>query len=246
MTTIKPVAGVLHNLPPLPSPEYDRCETASGVRLFSEDQMCDFAREHEVAVTTRLAEAAPEANVAGGKQLREIIGDYLAALYVCNRVWEAWSVGTMTEDDFVLASETEFVEELAQAIEGASTPPAPTQHTAPVGYRFKARLWVSGNTFEEKWTFSEHWREGCEPMFAASTPQPAVQADPAGAGNLPDPGAAHRNAIEESTLEFDAFVNGKTVKWWQQEKFAVALAAFEAGRALAASAGAVKALPGAG
>ena len=45
----------------------------------------------------------------------------------------------------------------------------------------------------------------------------------------PDAAAAHKNAIEASTPEFDAFVNGKTIMWWQQEKFAIALAAFEAG-----------------
>lgn len=38
-------------------------------------------------------------------------------LYCCTRVWEAWSVGTMTEDDFVPANnDTDIVADLAQEL----------------------------------------------------------------------------------------------------------------------------------
>jgi hypothetical protein len=37
--------------------------------------------------------------------------------YVCTRVWEAWQVGTMTEDDFVPLNETERVDEIVQLIQ---------------------------------------------------------------------------------------------------------------------------------
>jgi len=35
----------------------------------------------------------------------EVLQDY----YSCNRVWSAWSSGTMTEDDFVLAREDNLI-----------------------------------------------------------------------------------------------------------------------------------------
>lgn len=53
------------------------------------------------------------------EQIASIVRDHLTAVYCCTRVWEAWSVGTMGEDDFVPASETEMPEEVAQAIVAA-------------------------------------------------------------------------------------------------------------------------------
>lgn len=50
------------------------------------------------------------------QRLREIIDEHLTAAYACTRVWEAWSVGTMAEDDFVPLRETEFVDDLTAAI----------------------------------------------------------------------------------------------------------------------------------
>lgn len=35
---------------------------------------------------------------------------------VCNRVWEAWSYGTMSDDDFENASETDLPDEVAKAV----------------------------------------------------------------------------------------------------------------------------------
>lgn len=60
------------------------------------------------------------------ENLRSLISDHLTSMYACTRVWEAWGVGTMTEDDFTPARETDFVEDLARAIEAAAltTPPA--------------------------------------------------------------------------------------------------------------------------
>lgn len=50
------------------------------------------------------------------EQIREVIGQHLTSMYACTRVWEAWSVGTMSEDDFVPAGETEFADDLANTI----------------------------------------------------------------------------------------------------------------------------------
>lgn len=48
--------------------------------------------------------------------IKQIIIDHLTAVYVCNRVWEAWNVGTMDRDDFEPAQETDLPDELADAL----------------------------------------------------------------------------------------------------------------------------------
>jgi hypothetical protein len=56
------------------------------------------------------------------ERLIEIISAHLTSMYACTRVWSAWNVGTMGQDDFVEAAETEFPGELADAILSALTP----------------------------------------------------------------------------------------------------------------------------
>lgn len=53
-------------------------------------------------------------------QLHDIIGEHLTAAYACTRVWDAWSVGTMSQDDFTPLAETDFQDELADAILAAA------------------------------------------------------------------------------------------------------------------------------
>ena len=56
--------------------------------------------------------------------LREALASALTSVYVCGRVWSAWGVGTMTEDDFSAASECdELLDELVSAV---TTPPQRT------------------------------------------------------------------------------------------------------------------------
>lgn len=50
------------------------------------------------------------------KELRDKISSLLADDYACTRVWEAWQVGTMAENDFIPLSETERVDEFMQLI----------------------------------------------------------------------------------------------------------------------------------
>lgn len=57
--------------------------------------------------------------------LAEIVRSHLTSTYHCTRVWEAWSVGTMTEDDFEPASESGMAEDIADAILAANPPRAP-------------------------------------------------------------------------------------------------------------------------
>ena len=57
------------------------------------------------------------------KRLSESLLPYLTGTYDCIRVWEAWSVGTMGEDDFEEVSENpERLNEIAQAVISALTP----------------------------------------------------------------------------------------------------------------------------
>lgn len=48
------------------------------------------------------------------KELTEIISGHLTSVYVCGRVWDA--SGTMSQDDFTEAGETDFPGDLATAI----------------------------------------------------------------------------------------------------------------------------------
>lgn len=62
------------------------------------------------------------------ERIAEIVRDHLDGIYCCTRVWEAWSVGTMSEDDFVPAAEIEMADEIAAALIAAgigTAKPAP-------------------------------------------------------------------------------------------------------------------------
>jgi hypothetical protein len=50
------------------------------------------------------------------EQIADIVREHLTSMYACTRVWEAWSVGTMTEDDFVPAEETDMADDIAAAL----------------------------------------------------------------------------------------------------------------------------------
>ncbi len=57
--------------------------------------------------------------------LREALASALTCVYVCGRVWSAWGVGTMGEDDFSPASECdEVLDELVSAVTAAAPQPA--------------------------------------------------------------------------------------------------------------------------
>jgi hypothetical protein len=48
--------------------------------------------------------------------LRDAIASCLTSVYICNRVWSAWSYGTMSQDDFIEARETEFLDDLVGVV----------------------------------------------------------------------------------------------------------------------------------
>ena len=49
-------------------------------------------------------------------ELRNRVVKMLSGDYACNRVWGAWQVGTMTQEDFEPLEETERVDELMNLI----------------------------------------------------------------------------------------------------------------------------------
>ncbi len=58
------------------------------------------------------------------EQMRDAFAQALTDVYVCNRVWSAWSYGTMTENDFSPASECdEVLDSLVQAAHGIGGTP---------------------------------------------------------------------------------------------------------------------------
>ena len=74
--------------------------------------------------------------------LRDALVDSLGCVYVCDRVWSAWSVGTMTQDDFFPAAESDDVlNALVEAVAKA-TPPAPVPLTQ--AWRDSAK-WLRNN-----------------------------------------------------------------------------------------------------
>lgn len=50
------------------------------------------------------------------ENIRDIVNNGLDGLLWCNRVWEAWSVGTMGPDDFSEVSDTDISEDLIGSI----------------------------------------------------------------------------------------------------------------------------------
>ena len=55
------------------------------------------------------------------EQIGDIVREHLRGLYYCGRVWEAWSAGTMSEDDFSPAEELETADEIADSLLAAMT-----------------------------------------------------------------------------------------------------------------------------
>lgn len=101
-----------------PSPKALRVELISTMR--------EAGQALRDALYTHPPHLAPVDPVAGGEALREAVRDALASelgdTYDCGRVWEAWSVGTMGEDDFTPVNDR--VDEIADAILAALKGPA--------------------------------------------------------------------------------------------------------------------------
>lgn len=66
------------------------------------------------------------------EELTEKIASMLHGTYHCSRVWEAWNVGTMSEEDFGQVDESDTPAEIAAEIHAmlAAAPEAPAQASA--------------------------------------------------------------------------------------------------------------------
>jgi hypothetical protein len=108
-------------LPPMP--EWAKMDNLNGmVPSEIRSALNEFGRE-----AVRLnAQAAPD----GLKEkLTDLLADGLRGTWHCNRVWEAWHVGTMSEDDFEPVEESDTPAELADAVIAmlSAAPAAPAQ-----------------------------------------------------------------------------------------------------------------------
>ena len=67
---------------------------------------------------------ALEGEPVTAERIADTVRDYLGDIFACTRVWEAWQVGTMTQNDFTPADETELADEIATAVAEIYTHPA--------------------------------------------------------------------------------------------------------------------------
>lgn len=108
-------------LPPLSKSDHPEPRTMqwSDLELYA---IKSYAR---AAVEADRAQRVPDVDALADK-----IAECLRGTYHCNRVWEAWHVGTMSQDDFEPVDESETPREIAEEIAAllAPTPaqPAPT------------------------------------------------------------------------------------------------------------------------
>ena len=70
---------------------------------------------------------ALEGEAVDVERIADTVRDYLGDIFECTRVWEAWQVGTMTQNDFTPADETELADDIAGAVATLYTHPASRQ-----------------------------------------------------------------------------------------------------------------------
>lgn len=76
-------------------------------------------------VPTEAAAMAATVPALNREALIDLIAEQLRGTYHCGRVWSAWSVGTMGEDDFSPVEESDTPAELADEIIAKLAPQAP-------------------------------------------------------------------------------------------------------------------------
>jgi hypothetical protein len=99
--TIRDLAALVHNaLHRYPSPSVRAGRVAKRIGLGEDDSA--------VAIETALRQALAPAGSGDDGELDGILGD----VYACTRSWEAWELGTMTEEDFEEAGHSPVVDDL--------------------------------------------------------------------------------------------------------------------------------------
>ena len=69
-----------------------------------------------IIAADRALRASQTVTIPPIEKLSEIVGEHLTCVYMCGRSWSAWGVGTMTQDDFTEAQDTELPDDIATAI----------------------------------------------------------------------------------------------------------------------------------
>ena len=116
------------SMPPEGTAEYWRAEYATACDLLTKSR--DMASEASAQADAweeraEQLQAAPARPLPTKDALADIIAAGLRGTYHCTRVWSAWSYGTMGQDDFSPADESDTPAELADAILAALAAPAP-------------------------------------------------------------------------------------------------------------------------
>lgn len=96
-------------MPPLP--ENAGWQPSIGQYVYTAEQLQAYA----APLIARVAELQAERSLSREK-LIDLIAERLSGTYHCLRVWNAWNVGTMSQDDFEDVGESETPAELAEAI----------------------------------------------------------------------------------------------------------------------------------
>ena len=70
---------------------------------------------------------ALEGEAVDVERIADTVRDNLGDIFACTRVWDAWQVGTMTQNDFTPADETDLADEIAESVAALYTHPASRQ-----------------------------------------------------------------------------------------------------------------------
>lgn len=157
--------------------------------------------------------------------LTELIAGLLGGTYHCTRVWEAWNVGTMSEDDFGPVDESDTPREIAEAVLALLAAPQP----APQIFLADVRK-VRDALDPDDWCGDERMidvldralaEKPCCANWAAGT---SCFADPRpGCPMLTTPQAPQRQPLTDQEID-DLYING-TKHWIGKREVARAVEA---------------------
>lgn len=174
-------------------PDVDEAQRMGGAQAWFDAKLADlekFREEHPAP--------APQAQpgVPTIKQIADIVREHLVGAYQCTRAWEAWTVGTMSQDDFYAAEEGSLAEDIAASIMSALVQAtwaapiaAPAPQAQPVAWAVFAKIdadWVMQfpvRAEQERATSDLAMYGGIDPsllevrpLYATPQPTPAPQA----------------------------------------------------------------------
>ncbi|MBF5006890.1 hypothetical protein [Diaphorobacter caeni] len=110
--------------------------------------------------------------------LTTLIAEHLEGTYHCNRVWDAWNVGTMSEEDFEPVGESDTPGEIADAIIAKLDAGRAARAQTPAAVEPVA--WLHTNRLGGVQVFTTEpppgLKERCQPLFTTTKAEPAPDA----------------------------------------------------------------------